>query len=174
MVLFLQKPRPLQGERNWGSRYIGWERKLPSTEFSDWSFHHCKFLNFARRQKCLRYHFLWVETRWIFPPNNMGEQFLPVDLKFIHCCFWTTGINGILEKLKPSFCYCVLVGWLAGIVLFHLVSLHQILLGFFHIRSSAMGLYWPVGLVSKRRFVRELASEFLKLEPIVLIHVSDT
>ena len=36
------------------------------------------------------YHFLWVETRWIFPPNNMGEQFLPVDLKFIHCCFWTT------------------------------------------------------------------------------------
>lgn len=136
--------------------------------------HHCKFLNFARRQKCLRYHFLWVETRWIFPPNNMGEQFLPVDLKFIHCCFWTTGINGILEKLKPSFCYCVLVGWLAGIVLFHLVSLHQILLGFFHIRSSAMGLYWPVGLVYKRRFVRELASEFLKLEPIVLIHVSDT
>ena len=51
------------------------------------------------------------------------------------------GSSGILEKLKPSFCYCVLVGWLAGIVLFHLVSLRQILLGFFHIGSSAMGLY---------------------------------
>lgn len=149
--------------------------------------HHRKFLNFARRPQYLRYHFLRVEIRWIFfPSNKPGEKFLPVDLMFIHCCFWTAGINWYPGETKTKF-LLLWFGWLVSwfcFLLFHLYSLHQTLLGFFHdlcphyplgsenkilprllakvVRGRAIRLCWPVGLVLKGKFVRNLASDFPK------------